>query len=573
MTQLYKNFCQNKFNKSRIFGLRHCLLTIGILGLSLLSVNSYAQTVQCAAPLAAVLQTGPTGVLSLNAPTIVPPAYFVRATPTNLVANGDFETFANAALRQGPFTATLIDPAAIVGAGSTNPQAWATNKTTVPNWTVGGGNKDTYSWHGVNSVLLGTPKSTAPGVGAAGGYIYLGMSAQDLLAGGAPYVAPFAATAQGRIVPPGVVTVKTPNTAFQVNQSGGPAYIEQTVTLTVGRQYRMTYYVAAENLLNASNYSNANGIMALDISGYAREYLTVQGHNNPLTNLGANGLYYTLEFTAKQAATTVRFSGFGHAATVTGSNAADVAAEPSIDDVIINLCAVYTVSGNVYNDVNGLTDNLVNGTGTEAGSTTLTAYLVRAGLVVAVSDVSAGGVFTFANIAPGTGFTVVLSNSATVLVGAAAPAASLPVGWINTGENNAASTVTGNDGAPNGISAAFDVVAANVIDRNFGIRQLTAALTIAKTDAKATASSGGTNNYVVTLSNAGPDAANGAIVTDTAGAGLTCPAASPVTCAVTGAGAVCPAGALTFANLTAGLTVPTLPANGALTFSYTCSVI
>jgi uncharacterized repeat protein (TIGR01451 family) len=95
---------------------------------------------------------------------------------------------------------------------------------------------------------------------------------------------------------------------------------------------------------------------------------------------------------------------------------------------------------------------------------------------------------------------------------------------------------------------------------------------ITKTDSKATAATGGTNNYVVTLTNQGPSAANGVIVTDTVGAGLTCPAADAVTCTVIGAGAVCPAG-LTIANLTgAGITVATLPVNGALQFAYTCNV-
>lgn len=99
-----------------------------------------------------------------------------------------------------------------------------------------------------------------------------------------------------------------------------------------------------------------------------------------------------------------------------------------------------------------------------------------------------------------------------------------------------------------------------------------ASITLTKTDGKATTSAGGTNNYVITLSNAGPAAADGVVLSDVAGAGLTCPPANVVTCAVTGIGAVCPAGALTFANLAAGVTVPTLPANGALTFSYTCNV-
>ena len=100
-----------------------------------------------------------------------------------------------------------------------------------------------------------------------------------------------------------------------------------------------------------------------------------------------------------------------------------------------------------------------------------------------------------------------------------------------------------------------------------------AAITIAKTDSKTISSAGGTNNYVITISNAGPAPANGVVVTDTVGSGLTCPAANVVTCSGAVNGAVCPAGPLTIANLTgAGITVATLPVAGALQFAYTCSV-
>jgi uncharacterized repeat protein (TIGR01451 family) len=99
-----------------------------------------------------------------------------------------------------------------------------------------------------------------------------------------------------------------------------------------------------------------------------------------------------------------------------------------------------------------------------------------------------------------------------------------------------------------------------------------AGVVISKTDNKSVAAPGSTNNYVVTLSNQGPSVANGVIVTDVVGAGLTCPATNVVTCTVTGAGAVCPAGPLTIASLTTGVTVATLPVNGALQFAYTCNV-
>ena len=100
-----------------------------------------------------------------------------------------------------------------------------------------------------------------------------------------------------------------------------------------------------------------------------------------------------------------------------------------------------------------------------------------------------------------------------------------------------------------------------------------ASLVIAKTDSKATSASGGTNNYVITITNNGPSAADGAVITDAVGAGLTCPAANTVTCSGATNGAICPAGPFTIANLTgAGITVATLPSTGSLQFAFTCNV-
>ena len=78
---------------------------------------------------------------------------------------------------------------------------------------------------------------------------------------------------------------------------------------------------------------------------------------------------------------------------------------------------------------------------------------------------------------------------------------------------------------------------------------------------------GATSTYTVVVSNAGPDAANGAIVTDPAAAGLT---KTSVTCAAAG-GAVCPASP-TVAQLESGLVIPTLPAGGVVTFTVDATV-
>ncbi len=99
-----------------------------------------------------------------------------------------------------------------------------------------------------------------------------------------------------------------------------------------------------------------------------------------------------------------------------------------------------------------------------------------------------------------------------------------------------------------------------------------ASVAVSKTDNKSVTPSGSTNNYVVTLTNNGPAAADGSVITDVVGAGLTCPSANLVTCTVLAGLAVCPTGPLTIANLTgAGITVATLPATGSLQLTYACT--
>ncbi len=83
--------------------------------------------------------------------------------------------------------------------------------------------------------------------------------------------------------------------------------------------------------------------------------------------------------------------------------------------------------------------------------------------------------------------------------------------------------------------------------------------------------SGASANYSIVVTNLGPDAANGSVVTDPAPTNLTCTTAS---CTATG-GAACPAptgAALVAALQGAGATIPTLPLNGSVTITLTCTV-
>jgi Domain of unknown function DUF11/IPTL-CTERM motif len=74
--------------------------------------------------------------------------------------------------------------------------------------------------------------------------------------------------------------------------------------------------------------------------------------------------------------------------------------------------------------------------------------------------------------------------------------------------------------------------------------------------------------YTIVVSNAGPQAADGAVVTDPAVAGLS---KISVVCGNASGGAACP-GSPTVAQLQAGLAIPALPAGGSVTFSVATSV-
>ncbi len=122
------------------------------------------------------------------------------------------------------------------------------------------------------------------------------------------------------------------------------------------------------------------------------------------------------------------------------------------------------VAGNVFNDTNGLTDNTVNGTGTNVGGSLFINLIDTSGLVVASVFVANDGSYLFNNIGSGN-YTLVLSTTQGTQ-GNAAPAANLPSGWVNSGEH--IGTNTGNDGIPNGI-LPVTVSGSNISNANFGI--------------------------------------------------------------------------------------------------------
>ena len=138
---------------------------------------------------------------------------------------------------------------------------------------------------------------------------------------------------------------------------------------------------------------------------------------------------------------------------------------------VISSTPVTTVSGNVLNDANGLTDNTVNGTGVDGtsvpqqGGSPVPVFvsLISNGTIVATVPVTAIGSYSFTGVTNGSYSVVLTTNPA----GSTTP--SVPTSWTNTGEN--LGTGVGSDGIPNG-TLPITVSGSPVTDANFGIEQL-----------------------------------------------------------------------------------------------------
>jgi uncharacterized repeat protein (TIGR01451 family) len=149
-------------------------------------------------------------------------------------------------------------------------------------------------------------------------------------------------------------------------------------------------------------------------------------------------------------------------------------------------------------------------------------------------------------LVPGAGFTITF----TATVGASVPVSTTPY------LNSAVATYTGGVGR-NDLSNAAPVMVASIAN-----------LTVTKSNAATTLMPGATTTYSIVLTNAGPAAANGALLRDPVVAGLVCASAS---CAAS-AGAVCPAPLDINALQGAGVVIPTLPSGGTITVLLNCSV-
>jgi hypothetical protein len=169
---------------------------------------------------------------------------------------------------------------------------------------------------------------------------------------------------------------------------------------------------------------------------------------------------------------------------------------------------IINISGTIYDDRGGLTDNTVNGSAIgKLSAAAIYANLLNASnnVVNSVKIDSVTGTYNFNYVAAAT-YSIQLSTIQGT-IGQPAPASSLPTNWVNTGEKNGAGS--GSDGTANGTLVSVVVTTNDVTNANFGIDQRPAG-----TDKTAASqvNPGGTVK-VQTPSLAGTDLEDGAIGT------------------------------------------------------------
>lgn len=156
----------------------------------------------------------------------------------------------------------------------------------------------------------------------------------------------------------------------------------------------------------------------------------------------------------------------GDGVTTTGTNT-----NFALAGTVIN-CAntAFNLSGNLYYDNNGLTDNLVNGLATDSiGTKPMNVNLLdEGGYVIATTPITSSGSYTFSTVPFGNYFVQVSPTAGTIF--ALAPTTSLEIGYINVGEQ--IGTVAGVNVDATADGKILVPLSENLTNVNFGIAPL-----------------------------------------------------------------------------------------------------
>ncbi len=345
--------------------------------------------------------------------------------------------------------------------------------------------------------------------------------------------------------------------------AGGAAYRfwSQTVTgLTVGTSYEWMYY--GSNALNRG--SAATVLPAIEfrvVNGSTPSTLSANTYANEAA--GTSDTWTLRQSVFASTATSVVLQLWDTAAATNGDSFASTQillreCKPNTDPFVTKSDAVTTV--NTFGTTNYVIKVGNNGPGPADGITVKDPAVTGLNKT-AISCLALGSgatcppSTTLAGI-EGTGLVIPsLPVNTTVFFTITASVTALNGTVTNTASLQLPATLTDNNLANN---SAVDVNAVKGA----------ANISVTKTNGTTTAVAGGTTAYTLTVANAGPSNASGAVLSDPISAGLSCTTAA--TCTASG-GASC-AASIPIATLQSGYAIPGLPAGGQVSIVVTCGI-
>ena len=286
----------------------------------------------------------------------------------------------------------------------------------------------------------------------------------------------------------------------------------------------------------------------VSLSGSGVSTATAQAQNNVVTQAVLN--------ITKSASQSAVFPGTTLSYTITVTNAGTTAAQTiTVYDILPTGTSTTANTALRFNYVAG--SSVIAGALASVSPTTQTPPTIspyNSG-PYAANQVQISWVFTGQTLAPGATVTLVFTSQA----GSSLPVLVAP----NYYGNNAVGTYAT---AQQAASNTSQVNVSPVVN-----------LSLLKSNSTTTVTAGGTTSYIITVGNAGPSAADGAVIRDIPGAGLSC---QRVTCTSASGGATCPAALPLGTPVAAGSTtlfgageaIPSLPGGGAVALKVDCLV-
>jgi hypothetical protein len=269
----------------------------------------------------------------------------------------------------------------------------------------------------------------------------------------------------------GTTNVTNANLAIQQPPVAGGGYNTDT---NPGGTTQVTVPVNTFTNIQNSTDTAPGTVTSIRITAYPSNAtsITINGITYTSSTFPAEGVIVPTDANGNPTQTiTVDPDGDGSVRVIIPFKAIDNAGQESVNTgtAILDFDAI-AITGTVFNDVDGLTDGNVDGTGTNAGG--LYANLVDplTNEVIASVAVAANGTYIFTTadgVEPFTDYNIILTSTAQT-PGNTLTTSTLPAGWVNTGEDCCDNA--GDDGVVNG-KLSVSTTETGVSQANFGIQQ------------------------------------------------------------------------------------------------------